>query len=146
MNALREKFVKALRATYDTEIQLIRLLNKARAADNITRALFEQHFEHTEIHLERLRAVFEALGEDIKPDKYKAMDGLIETAEKLIKQCAPAAALIVAVYKIKQHKTASYASLISWAQFLGETEAIDCLGRTLQEATLKKRRYAAEAV
>jgi ferritin-like metal-binding protein YciE len=145
MNALRKKFLKALGATYDAEKKLIRVLNKARAADNITRVLFEQHLENTEIHLQRLRQVFEALGEDIKANKYNAIDGLIETAEKLIERHVPAAALM-AIYRIKKHKIASYASLIAWAQFLGEAEAINWLGKTLEEEATSGKLMYAEAV
>src|SRR4029077_5380763 len=94
---------------------------------------FEQHLEQTEEHVARVEQVFELFGEKAKSQKCKAMQGLIEEGEDLIKKDAGDAALICAAQKVEHYEIASYGSLQSWAKLLDQEEAADLLEETLDE-------------
>ena len=125
MNTLRKTFLSELADLYDAEKQLISALPKmAKAAQHQQlREGFEEHLEQTEEHVERLEQVFEEMGETARGKKCKAMKGLIEEGEELIKEKAGDAALICAAQKVEHYEIASYGSLKSWARLLEEEEA-----------------------
>jgi ferritin-like metal-binding protein YciE len=135
MSGLRETFVEELKDLYDAEKQLLKALPKmAKAAENEElKAAFEQHEEETQTHVERLERVFEAFGETAKGKKCKAMQGLIEEAQDLIKEDEGDAALICAAQKVEHYEIASYGSLRAWAELLEENDALDLLEETLEE-------------
>ena len=148
MNTLRETFIEQLGDIYDAEKQLTKALPKmAKAAGNEDlKDGFEKHLEETENHINRLNQVFEAIGEKAKGKTCKAMKGLIEEGEELIKEEAGDAALIAAAQKVEHYEIATYGSLKSWAEHLGEDDAVELLERTLEEekATDEKLTQVAE--
>jgi len=73
------------------------------------------------------------IGEEAHPKTCKAMQGLIQEADLLIKEHHGEAALICAAQKIEHYEIASYGSLQSWARLLGEEDAADLLEETLDE-------------
>ncbi len=135
MSGLRETFVEELKDLYDAEKQLLKALPKmVKAAQNEElKAAFEQHLEETETHVERLEKVFEAFDEAPKSKKCKAMQGLVEEAQELIKEDEGDAALICAAQKVEHYEIASYGSLRAWAELLEQEEALDLLQETLDE-------------
>jgi ferritin-like metal-binding protein YciE len=135
MSTLRETFIKELADIYDAERQLVKALPKmAKAAQNDQlREGFEEHLEQTEEHVQRVEQVFEHLGEKPRAKKCKAMMGLIEEGEELIKEKAGDAALICAAQKVEHYEIATYGSLKSWAEFLDESDAAELLEETLDE-------------
>ena len=148
MNALQETFLEELQDIYDAEKQLVKALPKmAKAAEHeeLKRG-FEEHLEQTEEHVNRLERVFEAMGERAKSKKCKAMQGLIEEGNELIREQQGDAALICAAQKIEHYEIATYGSLQSWAKLLGNSEAAELLDETLEEekATDEKLTEAAE--
>jgi ferritin-like metal-binding protein YciE len=94
---------------------------------------FEEHLEQTEGQVERLEQVFEVIGEEPKGKGCKAMEGILKEGDELIKEHHSDAALICAAQKVEHYEIASYGSLQSWARILGEEEAADLLGETLDE-------------
>jgi len=135
MSTLRETFLDELGAIYDAEKQLLKALPKmAQAAQhNDLRRAFEEHLEQTEGQAERIQQVFEVIGEEPHTRNCKAMQGLIQDAEELIKEHQGDAALICAAQKVEHYEIASYGSLQSWARLLGEEDAADLLEETLDE-------------
>lgn len=135
MSGLRETFLEELKDLYDAEKQLLKALPKmAKAAQNEElKAAFEQHLEETETHVERLEKVFEAFDEAPKSKKCKAMQGLVEESQDLIKEEEGDAALICAAQKVEHYEIASYGSLRAWAELLEEEDALDLLQETLDE-------------
>ena len=135
MSTLRETFIEELGTIYDTEKQLLKALPKlAQAAEHEDlRRAFEEHLEQTEEQTERIKQVFEIIGEEPKTQTCKAMQGLIQEAELLIKEHSGDAALICAAQKFEHYEIASYGSLQSWARLLGEEDAADLLEETLDE-------------
>jgi ferritin-like metal-binding protein YciE len=120
---------------YDAEKQLLKALPKmAKAAQNEQlKDGFEEHLEQTQQHVERLEQVFEIFGQPAKGKKCKAMQGLIEEGKELIEEDEGDAALICAAQKVEHYEIAAYGSMCSWAKLLGEDEAADILGETLEE-------------
>jgi len=135
MNTLRETFIRELGDIYDAEKQLVKALPKmAKAAENDQlREGIEKHLEQTEEHVQRLERVFEQFGEKAKAKKCKAMMGLLEEGQELIKEKAGDAALIAAAQKVEHYEIASYGSLKSWAELLEENDAVELLEETLEE-------------
>jgi ferritin-like metal-binding protein YciE len=135
MNELRETFVEELKDIYDAEKQLLKALPKmVKAAEHEElKDAFESHLHETEEHVRRLEQVFKLMDQPAKGKKCKAMQGLVEEGEELIKEDEGDAALICAAQKVEHYEIASYGSLESWAKLMGEQEAADLLGETLGE-------------
>jgi ferritin-like metal-binding protein YciE len=135
MSKLRETFLDELADIYDAEQQLTKALPKlAEAAkDETLKDAFESHLEETENHMVRLEQVFEIFGEKAEAKKCKAMKGLIEEGEELIKEDAGDAGLICGAQKVEHYEIATYGSLATWAEILGEEDAVKLLNETLNE-------------
>jgi ferritin-like metal-binding protein YciE len=148
MSTLRETFLEELADLYDAEKQLIKALPRmAKAAEHDElRDAFETHLEETEEHVNRLEQVFEKMGEKPRGKKCKAMQGLLEEGQDLIKEKEGDAALICAAQKVEHYEIASYGSLRSWAKLMEEEDAAELLEETLQEekATDQKLTQTAE--
>lgn len=150
MSNLRETFIEGLSDIYDAENQLLKALPKMSQAaeDESLKAGFDTHLKETQGHVQRLKQIFGQLGEKVKSKTCKAMKGLIEEGEEVIKEEEGDAALIAAAQKVEHYEIASYGSLQAWAEVLGEDEAVDLLEQTLQEekATDDKLNGVAQSV
>jgi ferritin-like metal-binding protein YciE len=112
---------------------------------------FETHLAETVNHVERLKQVFESIGETARAKTCKAMEGLVEEGSEIIKEDADPevkdAALIAAAQKVEHYEIATYGTLITWANLLGHEQASSLLSETLEEekATDQKLTELAEA-
>jgi ferritin-like metal-binding protein YciE len=137
--SLRELYVDELRDLYDAENRLVKAIPKmAKAAKSEPlRSGFEEHLEQTKGHVERLREIFEALGEKPTGKKCAAMVGLIEEGDEMMgenfEDGARDAALISAAQRVEHYEIAAYGCVKTWAGLLGEKEAQDLLEQTLNE-------------
>lgn len=149
MSTLRETFLHELMDVYDAEQQILKALPKmSEAAEHEElKEMFEEHLEETEGQVERLRKVFEVIGEKAKAKKCKGMQGLIKEGEDAINEEMGDAALIASAQKVEHYEIATYGSLHSWARLLGEDDAADLLEETLdeEEATDEKLTQIAES-
>lgn len=138
-NGLREMLVDEMADVYHAEKQLLKALPKmAKAAQSAAlREALEEHLEETEEHVTRLEEAFAGLEEEVKSKKCKAMEGLLAEGEELMKEHEGEptidAALIAAGQKVEHYEIASYGTLQAWAQQLGEDEAAQLFGETLEE-------------
>jgi ferritin-like metal-binding protein YciE len=97
----------------------------------------EHHLEETKQHVANLERAFELLGEESKPDKSHAIDGLVAQHEKVYKNLetphlrdmfdAAAAA------KTEHLEIAAYESMITAAEALGEDEVVSLLEDNLDQ-------------
>jgi Mn-containing catalase len=141
MAQLRELFVEQLQDLLHAETQLTAALPKmAEAAQNPKlKEAFEKHLVQTQGHVDRLRQVFEQIGEKAESKPCKAMIGLIEEGQETIKEGAdkePLAAdlaLIAAAQRVEHYEIASYGTVRSLARQLGEVESARLLSHTLGE-------------
>jgi len=138
-NTLRGLFVDELRDLFDAESRLIKALPKmAKAAESEElRDGFEGHLEQTKEHVERLKTVLNSLGEKVMAKKCPAMAGLVEEGDEMIngdfEGSVKDAALISAAQRVEHYEIAAYGCVQAWAELLGEEDAAELLGKTLEE-------------
>lgn len=138
-NALKQLFVDELKDLCDAENRLVKALPKMAKAANSPqlRSGFEQHLGQTRGHVERLREIFESLGEKPTGKKCAGMIGLVKEGEEMMEEDFEGetmdAALISAAQRVEHYEIAAYGCVHAWAELLGENEVADLLGKTLQE-------------
>jgi ferritin-like metal-binding protein YciE len=136
---LKELYVEELRDIYDAENQLVKALPKmAKAATSEElRSGFEKHLEQTKEHARRLKQVLNDLGEKAKGKKCKGMQGLVsegkEIIEKDFQDDVRDAALISAAQRVEHYEIAAYGAVRTYAEILGERNAVSLLEKTLEE-------------
>jgi ferritin-like metal-binding protein YciE len=138
-SGLKELYVDELKDIYSAETQLVKALPKmakAAAADEL-RSGFEEHLEQTKGHVARLEQIFKALGEKPTGKKCKGMEGLIEEGSEAAgedyEDDVKDAALIGAAQRVEHYEIAAYGTVRAMAEKLGEDEAVELLGETLEE-------------
>jgi len=137
--ALRELYVDELRDLYDAENRLVKVLPKLakEAESQELRSGIEEHLEQTRGHVDRLRQIFEAMGERPGGKKCAAMVGLIQEGDEMMGQefedGVKDAALISAAQRVEHYEIAAYGCVKTWAGLLGEKEAQDLLEQILNE-------------
>jgi len=138
-NALKELYVDELKDLYDAENRLVKALPKmAKAAtSDQLRSGFEEHLEQTRGHVDRLKEIFDSLGEKPSGKKCAGMIGIIKEGDELIEEefadGAMDAALISAAQRVEHYEIAAYGCVRTWADLLGESEASALLEKTLEE-------------
>ena len=138
-NRLKHLYIEELKDLYSAENQLVKALPKmAKAATSKHLRLgFEEHLNQTKQHLDRLETIFGALGESPKGKKCMGMQGLIdEGAEMIDEDPAPEeldAGLISAAQRVEHYEIAGYGCVRTYAELLGEGEAVSLLQQTLDE-------------
>jgi len=138
-SALKEVYLKELRDVYDAEKQITKALPKMAKAASSSRLRegFEEHLEQTKNHIARLDEIFEALDESPKGESCDGMEGLIEEGSDIMDEEldpeAKDAALISAAQRVEHYEIAAYGSLRTWANTLGQKQAVSLLQETLDE-------------
>src|SRR5260370_8403860 len=84
--ALRELYLDEVRDLYDAENRLVKALPKLakEAESQELRAGIEEHLEQTKGHVDRLREIFDAMGEKPSGKRCAAMAGLVEEDEEMM--------------------------------------------------------------
>lgn len=137
--ALRELYLDELRDLYDAENRLVKALPKLakKAESRELRAGIEEHLEQTKGHVDRLREIFDALGEKPSGKRCAAMVGLLAEGDEMMEEDFETgvrdAALISAAQRVEHYEIAAYGCVRSWAGLLGEKEAENLLQQTLDE-------------
>lgn len=138
-NALMELYVDELKDLYDAENRLVKALPKmAKAANSAKlRSGFEEHLEQTRGHVDRLKEIFDSLGEKPTGKKCAGMMGIVKEGEELLDEEFEGetmdAALISAAQRVEHYEIAAYGCVRTWADLLGENEASALLEKTLEE-------------
>jgi Mn-containing catalase len=139
MPQLRELLVEELQDLLHAETQLTGALPKmAKAAHHPKlKEAFEKHLDQTQLHIERLKKVFDLLGEKARPKACKAMIGLVEEGAETIeegKEKEPISAdlaLITAAQKVEHYEISGYGTVRALARQIGELEVATLLSHTL---------------
>lgn len=137
---LHKFFVSALKDVYYAENAIIEALGKMQEAattDELKEA-FEDHQLLTQKHVSRLEKVFKLINETPEKKECKAIKGIIEEGEEIIKSTEEGsmtrdAALIIAAQKVEHYEIATYGGLAQLAITMGHDKAADLLEKTLQE-------------
>ena len=138
-NALMELYVDELKDLYDAENRLVKALPKVakNATSDKLRSAVEEHLEQTRGHVDRLKEIFENLGEKATGKKCAGMMGILKEGEEIMQEDyegeAMDAALISAAQRVEHYEIAAYGTVRTWAELLGESEASNLLEKTLEE-------------
>jgi len=138
--ALHKIFVDGLKDVLWAEESLIKNLKMmAQGATSVElKEAFNAHTQETAGHIEKLKLVFESLGETPSGKKCPAMEGLINEAKELLESTHESsmvrdAALIAGAQKIEHYEIATYGTLATFAKEMGHKEAKNLLGSILDE-------------
>src|SRR5882757_2539587 len=138
-NALMELYVDELKDLYDAENRLVKALPKVAkaASSDKLRTAVEEHLEQTKSHVDRLKEIFDNLGEKPSGKKCAGMMGILKEGEEIMDEDYEGevmdAALISAAQRVEHYEIAAYGCVAAWADLLGETDAVALLERTLEE-------------
>jgi ferritin-like metal-binding protein YciE len=139
LDSLQKLYIEELRDLYNAENQLLKALPKMakHASHQELRQAFEDHFRQTEEHVVRLEDIFKKLDEKPTGKTCKAMKGLIEEGSEILDKDGDEsvldAGIIAAAQKVEHYEIASYGTVRTFADTLGETEAVELLQQTLDE-------------
>lgn len=136
---LRDLWVDELKDLYHAEHQILKALPKMvkAAVDEDLKTAFEEHLEQTRGHVERLEQVFEQIDEAPKGKRCKGMEGIIAEGKEMLEMDLPEpvgdAALIAAAQRVEHYEIAAYGTVRTYAEILGESDAVALLEETLNE-------------
>lgn len=141
MPQVRELLIEELQDLLHAENQLITALPKmANAARQPKlKEAFEKHLAQTQVHVERLKAAFDLLGEKAEGKPCKAMLGLVQEGQEKIdeseakEELAADLSLITAAQKVEHYEISGYGTVRSLARLVGEKEVAKLLSHTLGE-------------
>ena len=138
-SSLKELYVEELRDIYDAENQLVKALPemaKAATSEEL-RSGFDDHLEQTKEHVRRLEQVLNEMGEKAKGKKCKGMQGLVSEGKEIMDEDfeddVRDAALISAAQRVEHYEIAAYGTVRTYAEILGEQNAVSLLEKTLEE-------------
>jgi len=139
MLSLQDLMLKELNDLHSAETQIMKSLPKMQkaASSKELQQAFGHHLEETQSQLERLKQVFDMLGERPDNTKCKGMEGLIEEGAEVMKMKGDAAtrdaALIAVAQRVEHYEIAGYGTLKTYARRLGNTQAAQILDGILSE-------------
>ena len=149
----RELFLHELGDLLYAENALVKTLPKLarEATDADLQKGFEAHLEETKLHVDKLKQVFELVGEKAKAEKCPAIDGITKEHDEFMSEEKPSPVitdmfLTGAGARTEHYEIAAYTGLITMAQALGEKNAVPLLQENLtqEEAALGKLEQAAK--
>jgi ferritin-like metal-binding protein YciE len=136
---LKDVLLDELRDMYSAENQLVKALPKLAkgAKDAKLKELFTKHLEETKGQVERLKKVFEHLGERATGEHCNGMEGIVEEGKDALEKDEEGASfdsgLIGAALRTEHYEIAGYEASISMAKTLGMQDVIDLLTKNLNE-------------
>jgi ferritin-like metal-binding protein YciE len=139
LGSLQDLFLDELKDAYHGEKQLLKALPRmAKAAQSPTlKAAFTKHLRETEGQVKRLDQVFKNLGERAIGKRCKGIEGIVEEGKDIMEEegseAVIDAALIAAAQRVEHYEIAAYGCLITYANLLGNREAVRLLEQTLAE-------------
>lgn len=141
MSQIKELLIDQIKELLHAETQLTRALPKMEEAANHPKLkeAFAKHLAQTEGHIERLKQVFQLLGEEADPKPCKAMMGLIAEGEETIEEgnekepLSADLSLVAAAQRVEHYEISAYGTARNLARQLGEIACARLLTHTLGE-------------
>ena len=136
---LKALFHHTLKDTYFAENAILKALPQmAQAAQSDElRGAFGVHLEETRNQVKRLEQVFQLLGEKPEGVECKAIQGIIEEGQEVMREFqggeALDAGLIASAQAVEHYEITRYGTLLAWARQLGMGEAEGLIKETLIE-------------
>lgn len=144
--SLREHLVEELQDLLSAEQQLIGALPQMaeRASNRQLQTAFRSHLVQTRSHEKRVAQALGQLGEKADGKTCEAMRGLLEEGKALMDSGDPGALLdamlITAAQKVEHYEIATYGTVRTYAQVLGERQVARLLAQTLGEEKAADRK------
>lgn len=139
MDSLQDLLHDEIKDIYDAEKQLTKALPKLvkKASNDELREALEAHLEETHGHIERIEQVFEQLGMPARGKKCEGMQHLIAEGNDMIAECEDDdtrdAVMIAAAQKVEHYEIATYGTIRTWANILGQRDVAAMFEETLEE-------------
>jgi ferritin-like metal-binding protein YciE len=139
IKTMNDLYVESLRDLYSAETQITKALPKMAEAANSEELAngFTEHLAQTQVQIERLKAIFQELGEEPGGHHCEAMEGLLKEGDELLGTVVEPevldAALIGAAQKVEHYEMAGYGTARNFARLLGFDGQADILQETLDE-------------
>jgi len=139
MEALEKLLKDELQDLYDAEQQLVKAIPKMIEAANSSelQAALKDHLSVTQNQITRLEQVFDELGEKAQRKPCKGMAGIISEGQEMLgedlEEATMDAAIISAAQKVEHYEIASYGTVRTLAQTIGNNEIAELLEETLEE-------------
>jgi ferritin-like metal-binding protein YciE len=139
LESLKDLYIEQLKDLYSAENQILAALPKMAeaASSSDLKQAFKEHERQTREQKERLERIFKKLEENPKGKKCEGMEGLLKEGQEMMKARGDAdavdAGLIAAAQRVEHYEIAGYGTVRTYAELLGEKEAVQLLEKTLQE-------------
>jgi ferritin-like metal-binding protein YciE len=139
MYTMDDLFYALLQDVYFAEKELLKVLPKLaqKSANETLRMAFRDHEDETVGQVERLERVFEVIGKEPRGSTSDAMTAIVAEAQRIMDEVGDEvvrdAGLVAAAQAAEHYEIARYASLLAWAEHLGEDEIVELLSETLEE-------------
>jgi len=137
--SLREHLIEELNDLLNAEQQLIEALPQMeqKATTRELKAAFHAHLAETRQHEKRAAQALRQLGEEAEGKTCEAMEGLLTEGQELMESAEPGALLdamlITAAQKVEHYESATYGTVRTYAQVLGENGIARLLDQTLRQ-------------
>lgn len=139
MQDLQDLYVHKLQDIYSAEQQALQGMQQAvqKVQSPELQQGIQMHIQQTEQQIQRLEQLFQRLGEQPGGVECKGMKGLVKEAQEIMQEDASSevmeAGLIAALQAVEHYEIAGYGTARTYAQLLGDQEAVQVLEQTLQE-------------
>ena len=139
LDTLRALYIEELKDLYSAETQITKALPKLAktATSPRLRQAFELHLEQTKNQVQRLEQIFEGLDEKPTGKTCEGMKGLLKEGDEMAAEDGDTdvidAGLISAAQRVEHYEIAAYGSVVTYAELLGEDDAVELLNQTLEE-------------
>src|SRR3982751_2317134 len=149
--SLREHLVEELNDLLNAEQQLIEALPQMaeRATTRELKAAFKSHLAETRQHEKRVSQALKQLGEKASGTTCEAMQGLLEEGQDLMDGADEGALrdamMITAAQKVEHYEIASYGTVRTYANLLGEKGIARLLEQTLKQEKAADKKLTAIA-
>jgi len=146
VNDMHELLKHDLGDLYFAEKHILKALKKMEkeVSDPTVRERIVLHQDETEQQIDVLERVFESIGERAKAQKCPGILGIIEEHDEFKKEEEPSKPILEAFalgsgLRVEHYEIAAYRGAIALAKSLGHREAVELLGRNLeQEVAMEK--------
>lgn len=137
---LYQLFIDGIEDMYSAEQQIVEALPKliGLASNPDLKKALSDHLHETEEQVTRLENIFRLLNREVEEKTCRAIEGLIEEADEIVKNKSKSAVLdagiICAAQKVEHYEIASYGTLRSFAEHLNlDSEISDLIQASLDE-------------
>ena len=139
VKTMEDLFLEEIRDLMDAEKQIYKALPRMAKAATLPELIgvFNEHWEQTREHVDRLDRIFSEIGARSGGMKCVSMTGLLKEGDDIVRLTDPGlvrdAGLIAAAQRVEHFEMAGYGSASTFAQLLGRTNVAGLLDQTLNE-------------